>query len=174
MRYRLRPEFWLIAALVPALALGACLGNSAREANDGLDVYFRDVNLHALSDQDLPEYPDSDAGDSSLIARDFPDAPPQIPHTVEDMLPIAREDNECLECHHPDNAVGGDDVPLPESHFMVPVMGKGAAHDPMLWVVKDYQKIQDVMGGRFNCTMCHTTQATNVSTPENAFAPARH
>jgi nitrate reductase cytochrome c-type subunit len=52
-------------------------------------------------------------------------------------------------------------------------MGKGAAHEPMVWVVKDYQQIQDVAGARYNCNMCHTPQATNVSTPKNDFDSPR-
>ena len=52
---------------------------------------------------------------------------------------------------------------LSESHFTAAVMGKGGANDPMIWVVKDYKKIKDVVGARYNCSMCHTPQATNVS-----------
>ncbi len=184
---RRRSDFWLLAALVavfvPGAFLGACAGtteegspkdapSSASRAGDGIDVFFRNASLNSLSDQALPEYPDADAGESTKIARDFPNAPPQIPHAVEDMYPITLADNECLGCHHPENATG-DDVPLPESHFKAPVMGKGAAHEPMAWVVKGYRQTQDVAGARHNCNMCHTPQATNVSTPKNSFDSPR-
>jgi cytochrome c-type protein NapB len=184
---RRRSEFWLLAALVavlvPGAFLGACAGtteegspkdapSSASGAGDDIDVFFRNASLNSLSDQALPEYPEADAGESTKIARDFPDAPPQIPHAIEDMYPITLADNECLECHLPENATGGD-VPLPESHFKVPVMGKGAAHGPMTWVVKDYRQNQGVSGARYNCNMCHTPQATNVSTPKNSFNSPR-
>jgi len=187
MRRRRRSDFWLLAALVaafvPGAFLGACAGtteegspkeasSSASGASDGLVVFFRDASLESLSDQALPEYPDADAGESTKIARDFPDAPPQIPHAVEEMYPITLAGNECLDCHLPENATG-DDVPLPESHFKAPVMGKGAAHEPMAWVVKDYRKTQGLMGARYNCNMCHTPQATNVSTPKNSFDSPR-
>jgi nitrate reductase cytochrome c-type subunit len=187
MRRRLGSDFRLlaalIAALVPAAFLGACAGTteegspkdtpgSTSEASDGLNIFFRDASLESLSDQALPEYPDADAGESTKIARDFPDAPPQIPHAVEEMFPITLGSNECLECHLPENATG-DDVPLPESHFKAPVMGKGPAHEPMVWVVKDYRQTQDVAGARYNCNMCHTPQATNVSTPKNSFDSPR-
>ena len=187
MRRRLRSDFRLLAALVaafvPGAFLGACAGttekgspkdasSAASGASDGLVVFFRDASLESLSDQALPVYPDADAGESTKIARDFPDAPPQIPHAVEDMYPITLAGNECLDCHHPENATGGD-IPLPESHFKAPVMGKGAAHEPMVWVVKDYRKTQDLMGARYNCNMCHTPQATNVATPKNSFDSPR-
>ncbi len=188
MRRRLRPDFWLaailVAALVPAAFLAACTGtkgeappkDAARSASGGVDdinVFFRDVSLESLSDQGLPEYPEADAGESTKLARDFPDAPPQIPHAIEDMYPITLGSNECLDCHLPENAIGVDDVPLPESHFQAPVMGKGDAESPMSWVVKDYTQGQEVMGARYNCNMCHTPQATNVATPRNSFDSPR-
>ncbi len=188
MRRRLRRDSWLVAilaaALVPGAFLGACAGtqekdsreDAARSASTGpddIDVFFRNADLGSLSDQGLPEYPDVDAGGSTKLARDFPDAPPQIPHAIEDMYPIGLGANECLDCHHPENAIGADDVPLPESHFMEPVMGEGDAQSPMAWVVKGYEKSQDVAGARYNCNMCHTPQATNVAAPKNRFDAPR-
>jgi nitrate reductase cytochrome c-type subunit len=52
-------------------------------------------------------------------------------------------------------------------------MGNGGPNDPMAWVVKDYKKTEDLAGARYNCTMCHTPQATNVKQPKNHFTPAR-
>ena len=185
MRRRRRSDFWLLAALVAALVpgafLGACAGtteegppkdasSSASGTSDGMVVFFRDASLESLSDQALPEYPDADAGESTKIARDFPDAPPQIPHAVEEMYPITLAGNECLECHLPRNAIEGD-VPIPDSHFMAPVMGKGTDDEPMVWVVKDYRRTEDLMGARYNCNMCHTPQATNVATPNSFDSP---
>ncbi len=174
MRRTKQHSFWLAAAaLVPLLILGAGSVDKMKEPSDGLDMYFRDMALLALTDQPLPNFPDTAAGDSKLLARDFPDAPPQIPHTVEDMYPITASENECLECHHPDNASSKEDSPVPESHFKAPVMGKGGSQNPMLWVVKDYKKIKDVVGARYNCSMCHTPQARNVDTPNSRFISAR-
>ena len=39
--------------------------------------------------------------------------------------------------------------------------------------IKKFQEIQDLMGARYNCNMCHTPQATNVATPENSFDSPR-
>jgi cytochrome c-type protein NapB len=131
--------------------------NKAKEDDDGIDVYFRDVDLSALSGQEVAKY------------SAFPGAPPQIPHAVEDMYPITLDDNECLECHHPENAVEGDDIPLPESHFDRPVMAKGKTDEAMAWVVKGYEKAKDLPGTRYGCNICHTPQATNVRTPKTTF-----
>jgi cytochrome c-type protein NapB len=173
MRCKARHSLWLLAALVPLLTLGAGSAKEGAEPDDGLDVYFRDADLLALSEQELPAYPQADPGESARIPRDFPDAPPQISHAIDGMLPIMPGSNECLDCHHPENAIGPEDVPLPASHFETAVMGAGGPGEPMVWVVKDYRKAQDVVGARYNCSMCHTPQASNVKTPANSFAPPR-
>jgi cytochrome c-type protein NapB len=167
MRRRALRRYWLVIGLLPLFAAPVSAGE--KEVDDGMDIYFRDVELMSISDQAQEEYPESEAGESKRIDRAFPDAPPQIPHTVVDMLPITSDDNECIECHHPDNAVSKSDLPLPKSHFSRAVMGSGAKGDQMVWVVKGYEDVKDVVGTRYNCTMCHTAQATNVDTPDTSF-----
>jgi cytochrome c-type protein NapB len=169
----MRIAIWLAMALVPLLVLGAGSVDDMKEQDDGLDLYFRENHLLALTQQAVAEYPETAAGESSLLGRDFPDAPPQIPHTIEDMYPITLDDNECLECHHPENVTSKDDLPVPESHFMRPVMRKGGPEDVMVWVVADYEKSEDLAGARYVCSMCHTPQARNVATPSNRFVTAR-
>jgi cytochrome c-type protein NapB len=170
MRHRTLRRSGLVALLVlPALMAASAARDTEKETDDGLDVYFRDADLAALSDQELEKYIDVDAGESQLLGRDFPDAPPQIPHTVEDMLPIVFGDNACLDCHHPENTESEEDSPLPETHFERAVMAKGKPGDPMIWVVQGYEKAKDVVGSRFECSICHTPQATNVDTPTSSF-----
>jgi len=174
MHRSLQPNRWHgILALSIVLALGSALQSQAGEVDDGLDVYFRDADLAELSNQAIPLYPETDAGESTRLERAFPDAPPQIPHSVADMLPITANDNECLNCHHPDNATSADDAPLPKSHFQRAVMGPGEKGNPMAWVIRSYRATKDVPGTRYNCVMCHTPQATNVSTPASTFVAVK-
>jgi nitrate reductase cytochrome c-type subunit len=81
------------------------------------------------------------------------------------MLPIMLGDNECVECHHPDNVESEEDMPFPKTHFERPVMGESQGTDGLVWVVERYEEGDDLVGARYNCTMCHTTQATNVRNP---------
>jgi cytochrome c-type protein NapB len=150
-------------------------GSSAKggEVDDGLDVYFRDVDLGELSDQSLATYLEAEPGESDLLERAFPGAPPQISHGVEDMLPITADDNECVECHHPDNVASEEDAPIPKTHFERAVMGEGKKGGAMVWVVKTYQEGDDLAGSRYNCTMCHAQQAVNVKTPRSLFTPEK-
>ena len=159
--------------LLPMFAVGASADEKQAEIDEGIDVYFRDADLGALSDQALATYIDAEAGESERIERSFPDAPPQIPHSVEDMLPITGTDNECLECHHPDNVASVEDLPVPKSHFQRAVMAKGKPGQGMVTVVQGYEKADDVVGVRYNCDMCHTPQATNVRTPKTDFVTVK-
>jgi cytochrome c-type protein NapB len=159
--------------LLPLLAAGGAAGGEPAEVDDGIDVYFREADLGALAGQDLALYIETEAGESLALERSFPDAPPQIPHSVEDMLPITGTDNECLECHHPDNVASEEDQPVPKSHFQRAVMAKGKRGQGMVWVVQGYEKADDVVGSRYHCDMCHAPQATNVRTPKTDFVTVK-
>jgi cytochrome c len=50
-----------------------------------------------------------------------------------------------------------------------PTTARAKQGEPMVWVVKRYATAKDVVGNRYNCSMCHTPQATNVKTPKNRF-----
>jgi cytochrome c-type protein NapB len=166
----MRLESWLVALLLAApLAAGAAAEKASSEADDGMDVYFRDSDLSALSAQEVERYTADEAGESQRLGRAFPDAPPQIPHSVEDMLPITASDNECINCHHPENTAGPEDAPIPQSHFQRAVMRKGKKKESMVWKVDKYEDAGDLAGTRYECTMCHTPQATNVDTPDSEF-----
>jgi cytochrome c-type protein NapB len=136
---------------------------------DGLDVYFRGAELNAMSAQDLEVYGDAEAGESKPLERAFPGAPPQIPHTIQGMLPLAADSNECIDCHHPENVTDLSEKPIPDSHFQVARLTEGLETEPMRWKVKGYEKGDELAGSRFNCTMCHTPQAVNVKTPKSTF-----
>jgi nitrate reductase cytochrome c-type subunit len=162
---------WILALLALVTMAPSEGEEGMAEVDDGVDVYFRDVDLGAMSSQALAAYGDADPGDAGTLKRSFEGAPPQILHTVEDMLPITSGSNDCLDCHHPENTTDEEDYPIPESHFQEAVMAKGQPGEPAVWKVQGYRKGDDVAGTRFNCTMCHTPQAMNVKTPGSLFAP---
>ncbi|MHC4934034.1 MAG: nitrate reductase cytochrome c-type subunit [Planctomycetota bacterium] len=177
MKENTRSTGWFLALLVLSLVAAAPGQQDAPEVDDGLDVYFRGADLMAMSPQALEKYATSEPGESDRLDRAFEGAPPQIPHAVEDALPITLDSNDCLDCHDPENATSKEEAPLPESHFQVPVMGEGQPGEPMAWKVQGYEKSDQVAGARFLCTTCHAPQATNVTTmkllerPKDAGAP---
>ena len=167
----------------PLLILGAALLLTALptvadepepEADDGLDVFFRDSDLEAVATQELAKYGELGPGESELLPRSFVSAPPQIPHSMEDLLPIRVDDNVCLECHLPENAGDEGATAIPESHFMRPQIvgtpgtdsgGEGA----QVVVVAGYQRSDDLTGFSFNCVLCHVPQAENTREPASTF-----
>jgi nitrate reductase cytochrome c-type subunit len=169
MQRKTRLECLLVGLALLLCPVGAVGGDFEKEADDGLDVYFRDTGLESLAKQEAAAYSESDAGESKKFDRLFPDAPPQIPHTVEDIFPLTASDNECIDCHHPENAVGPEDVPIPTTHFKRAVMAKGSSSDYQVWLVKGYEEGEELAGSRYHCNMCHTPQAANAKTIKSSF-----
>jgi cytochrome c-type protein NapB len=88
-----------------------------------------------------PPSPHNDAspGDGAPLPRPYPDAPPVIPHGVDDFLPITREENMCLMCHgDPDM---GAPV-MPPSHYLDL---RNAPTEPR----------EEIAGSRYPCLLCH-------------------
>lgn len=110
-----------------------------------------DLGLSKASVYDTPEpavfnYGEKDAGTvGKRVARSYNTAPPMIPHTTKDMVPITRESNLCKDCHAQADLIGqkvgaGMPVPTPVSHYA------------------DVKKGELNMG-RWTCTQCHSPQA---------------
>lgn len=98
----------------------------------------------------------SDPGDSTLLARDFEGAPPLIPHSLEGLVPITREENLCIDCHLIQEADEGDPTPIPESHL------RDLRRSP--------EKVgETVAGARYNCVLCHVAQTSAAPLVGNRF-----
>ncbi len=181
MPRRLSPALALLVSTLVALPLLAAEPAKApvappKEADDGIDVPFRDVEILSTAPQEQETYLETAPGESKKLERAYPGAPPQVPHEMDSMLPITRDSNDCLECHLPENATEKKDVPTPKSHFARPIVGEGKPGEAMVTVIKGYEKQKELLGARYNCNMCHVQQATNVeplSRAPKAEAPAK-
>ncbi len=91
-------------------------------------------------------YPAGPPGETTALLRSFKDAPPLVPHSVED-FDIDRSSNDCLECHMGGEDLGGGHVAtkIPHSHFVNEYSGE--------------QKAGQVTGMRYKCLQCHVPQA---------------
>ncbi len=110
-----------------------------------------------------PQYTTVEAGETKIIARAFYDAPPVIPHSIED-LSQGVEDNECLGCHEE----GDEDTPaISPSHrikAVVKSIQRSQSQNGMLHVVQSHAKVSEgINNARYYCTTCHVPQATNLS-----------
>lgn len=109
------------------------------------------------------EYSKAQPGASKRIPRAFQDAPPMIPHSVEGMLPITKNNNQCITCHV-DSAPYDKTIPsVPVSHMTnfrpksVAVSGKNTSSDKLGNV--SIKKLNHLYQGRYNCSQCHAPQA---------------
>jgi cytochrome c-type protein NapB len=93
------------------------------------------------------DYPQTEPHEAQPLPRAWEGAPPQIPHTIDDFLPISAQKNRCSGCHEKPAMVGekkikGLPTPMPESHYVKAEDGKLSRS-----------------GAHHTCTLCHTPQA---------------
>jgi cytochrome c-type protein NapB len=146
-----------------------------------VDLYSEDKAEPAKTDYSRPA-----PGESQKFERAFLNAPPMIPHSVEGLLPITKDNNQCLSCHMPEAAKGVGATPIPESHFTnfrpTTVMKDGNVVKEGKVVGKDIGNTSDIKvaeakhlktlyQGRFNCSQCHAPQAKVDTAVANTFTP---
>jgi len=84
-------------------------------------------------------------GEKPTLPRSFVDAPPLVPHGIEDFLPITRAANLCVDCHGVKEKVKGQATPLPASHYTDLRNAPGKLGEKPA-------------GARWVCTACHVAQ----------------
>lgn len=129
------------------------------------------------------EYTDRQPGTGKTINRAFENAPPMIPHSVDGMLPITRENNMCTSCHMPEMAaVMPGTTAIPPSHFASfrpkthiaadgSVIKEGKKIDNTSDIKTVVHAMKNLHPGRFNCSQCHAPQANVPLAVANDFQP---
>lgn len=100
-------------------------------------------------------------GEVTLLPTAFEEAPPQIPHTLEKMVPITLKKNGCLKCHDDQDLWGKEKdpqepSPMPKSHYVDLHRAPDLVHDK-------------VLGSRYFCLQCHVPQAEVALLIDNDF-----
>jgi len=173
---------------VPARLDKEDLGNkkTVTESTLGLrktDLYSEEkdtVGVQADYDRPAP-------GSSTKFERAYVNAPPMIPHSVEGLLPIKQDNNQCLGCHMPESAKAMGATPIPPTHFtnyrpdtvlkngeLVKEgkkvgIAKGDMGNVSDIVVAKVKKLDHLYQGRFNCSQCHAPQAKIDTVVGNTF-----
>ncbi len=163
------------------------LGNKKEVTEEALGL--RKTNLYAEEGETegvQADFSRPAPGESTKFERAYVNAPPMIPHSVEGLLPIKQNNNQCLGCHMPEVAAAVKATPIPVSHF-TNYRPKTELKDGEL--VKEGQKVgmNEKMGntsdiviakaeksdklyqGRFNCSQCHAPQAKIDTVVGNTF-----
>lgn len=94
-------------------------------------------------------------GKTDLIARDFKEQPPLIPHKSQSQK-INLEQNKCLSCHGLDNYEEKKATRVSDTHFKD----------------RNGNKLTNVSGERYFCTQCHVEQRDARPLIENEFKSA--
>ncbi len=145
-----------LATLVVALPVTAVQDQAIPDDALGLSK----TSVYDVPDPAVFAYSDADAGSVGKRAeRSYHTAPPMIPHSIVDMVPITQDANLCKDCHVVPEMIGqkltqGMPVPAPVSHFVS--VKKGQLHM-----------------GRWNCTQCHAPQAKVDVLVQSTFKKAR-
>jgi cytochrome c-type protein NapB len=137
---------------------------------------YRHSPLNDEMNTSLPElkYTDKVAGISHKIKRAFQDAPPMLPHSVKEMLPIQKDNNQCIICHV-DSAPYDKTIPeVPISHMtnfrpIKSVALKGVNTSSQTLRNVSITKYDTLYQGRFNCTQCHAPQSNAKLLTPNLF-----
>ena len=126
-------------------------------------------------------------GSSTKFERAYVNAPPMIPHSVDGLLPIQQNNNQCLGCHMPEVAPAVKATPIPVSHFtnyrpktvlkdgeLLKEGKKVGIQKGDMGNVSDIKiakakKMDKLYQGRFNCTQCHAPQSKTDTVVGNTF-----
>ncbi len=95
-------------------------------------------------------------GTAKRFDRSYMNAPPLIPHSVDGLVPITKNNNACLGCHLPSVAKSVGATPIPPTHFMD---------------FRTQKKLGHLAEQRYNCTQCHVPQAKVQPLVKNNFTP---
>ena len=158
--------------------------NTVSEKTLGLrktDIYQEEKGEGVKADYDRPA-----PGSSTRFERAYKNAPPMIPHSVVGLIPITKENNQCLGCHLPEVAPSIGATPIPATHFTNyrpetvlkgnkvlkegRELGKDLKNTTDIKLAKT-KKTSTIYEGRFNCTQCHAPQAKVKTDVANTFRP---
>ncbi len=173
---------WIGLLSLVAIAAVGCASGAGGVSEESLGL--RKTNLYSEDKVTPPpvKYTDAAPGTAKRFDRAYENAPPMIPHSVEGLLPITKNNNACLGCHMPDVAKSMGAIPIPPSHFVnfrpktaigkdgaVIKEGKAVANTSDIKTVAHKQ--DKLYQGRFNCTQCHAPQANVKPLVKNNFTP---
>ncbi|AXX94181.1 MULTISPECIES: nitrate reductase cytochrome c-type subunit [Arcobacter] len=165
--------------LAVSLAASILIAANTKNVIDDESIGLRKVDL--LSEEkaapDETKYGTSQPMSGYKIDRAYQNAPPMIPHDVEGMLNITRDNNACIGCHDAAVAESMGATPIPKSHY-IDFRPKHKLEGEKFVKSIDNMKnevsikpIDTISNARFNCNACHAPQSTGDLAVENTFKP---
>lgn len=138
-----------------AVFLAACAVHGLKSTQLGL----RSVELNDEKDIVLAnnEFLLKAPGEAVPLQRSYTNAPPLIPHSIKDFLPITADNNACISCHDKAVAASMNATPMPRTHYTDLRTGV---------YLGDKMSLR-----RYNCTQCHVAQSNAKLKVGNTFKP---
>ena len=139
------------------IAVAACASNGG--ATDELNMGLSKASVFDTPTPAPYAYSDAKPGWNDPLPRAWEDAPPQIPHRVDEFLPIVAADNQCLDCHDVPKYI---DKPKNMDRTVKSKSPMSATH----YASND---LDEVDGARFNCTQCHVPLSNSAPLVESTY-----
>lgn len=145
-------------AVIGLAAVSAC-ATSNTSSNAALDELNSGTSVFDTPTPEVYAYSDAKPGYNDRLAKSWDELPPQVPHRVEEFLPVTAEDNQCLDCHDVPKYIGQpfnmdrskkSKSPMSEEHY----------------ANKDLDEIDN---SRFNCTQCHVPLTNAPALVDNTY-----
>ncbi|WP_029522780.1 nitrate reductase cytochrome c-type subunit [Persephonella sp. KM09-Lau-8] len=154
------PAMGISIALVGCQTKGTTTGVSDKVISEE-ELSYRNIPLDVNATPPPVEFPKTPPGQSQRFERAYENAPPMIPHSVEGLLPITKNNNACLGCHDPKVAKSVGATPIPPTHFI----------DFFQLIKGKTVKLNRLDPARWNCSQCHAPQANAKPLVKNTFRP---
>lgn len=162
-----------------------CAATNGTVSDTSLSLRKSNVQTESGIKLNKVSYTKAAPGEAKKIERSYDNAPPLIPHSVEGLLPVTKNNNSCLGCHMPEVASSVHATPIPKSHFMnfrpTEVIAKnGKVIKKGDIVAKANNGANEVFAtpthgklyaGRYNCSQCHVAQSNAKPLVKNTFKP---
>lgn len=149
--------------LLLGLIIIACNNDNDTEVSAVNPVSTGDELLVENDIGEVASFPNIAEKDAVAMERSFENAPPLIPHLVNDFI-ITGSDNECLLCHLPEKAKEKGVKPMPNTHFTdyrpeIKETDKGYFVEAVENEVIAKSTEGALSNAMFYCNLCHVPQA---------------
>ena len=147
-----------LAILSLAAIVTAC-ATADKSSQAALDELNKGESVFDTPTPTVYTYSDAKPGYNDRLDTAWEELPPQVPHKVDEYLPVVMSDNQCLDCHDVPKYI---DRPLNTDRTI-------KNKSPMSKEHYASGELDEVSGARFNCTQCHVQLSNAPALVDNTY-----
>jgi cytochrome c-type protein NapB len=143
-------------------AAGLFTSAAISDATNDNELGLQKGSVFAIPIPPIPFFPQTEPGTNDFFGSSHSGEPPQIPHGIDQFMPIQLGANGCIRCHDKPMLIGrvrgrkGFATPAPASHYTD-------------WRNDASETGKKLQGSRYLCVQCHRPQANAPALIENTF-----